>query len=559
MSDTNLINTTHAHPPADHVTHDANENQGTSALATAYPNATVTQAHTPARADATQAVSQADVEETLSTLIGGRGPKSARGKAEKLIRHLPADARTPVGLQNLADAFENHSDEVRRLLHSTHEDFPSSESNSAGKRRELRKEILHALARGRTVEQAQHHKNHAATVLHLADALSNRSIIGGSRFAVKNRASTLAYHLANKLHDQTLLTNLKGAIANDPDRVGGLLRFSDRELIGNDARLDAQALLLSMISKGRTPEEIDRVRENICGVEYPTSVVNTDAEFADASKCGTPVTPLALDYVGADSRPIMQRALGNGDAADQDLRVASTKTTLGATRPDFLMTHSLAPCQPVIIFWKDSDNNQNATLFHFSSAGDIEGYKRYLKAIDPDMKIDSVNWVKREAPETKPTYETRNGKLVIINESYERALRTMANELCVPLNIINRPSKESDVDRDGKRAYGQEMAVAVDVERAKIVFMKQDTMYGPDQDRDIDYPWPTRLFNLYRDRISDEQFFAQLQDGAAGLVQEESVNLDRRNEEAFNQYQDDIAGLVQEESVNLDRIVEENQ
>ncbi len=473
-------------------------NRQTGALSAAFPNATVTQAHTPARANAPQNITQADVVTSLSGLIGGRGTSNSRDKARDLIRHLPENSRTPEGLQNLANAFENHGNEVSTLLHSTHTDYPTDVMGNASKRRELRISILDELAAGRTVDQAREHKNALVACDGLAKALNDRDIIGGSRMGVKGRARDLANFVADGAWNAQSLNRLKDTVTNNPEEITNLINFGQNQITGSIDLASAQALLLTMKAKGRPQEQIDRFKDNLLGINYTASKVTTDAEFADANIRGTPVTPVALDFAGNDSRAIIQRALGNDGRADQELRVATTHTRLGATRPDYLMTHSLDPCQPVVVFWKDTHDQQFATLFHVNAPQEIAIYEATLNDISPDMKIDSINWIKRAPGQHQARMEKA--------EKYEQNLNRMASQLLVPLNVINRPSRDTDVNIYADRASAYPtLAIAVDVQRGKIAFMDQNTIIGPDNDQSIDLPWPER----------------------DSLISEESVNLDQ--------------------------------
>jgi hypothetical protein len=297
------------------------------------------------------------------------------------------------------------------------------------------------------------------------------------------------------------LTNIQAALEQDRAGVDALLHFGSSQCGNAAGRTTARAALVGLLACAVSLEDAQREKANIVKMTpdqrlaYLRALVPLPAEeeapssgpsamrqlesttvgdanvFFDDHSGGTASQPMALDFVGSDTvapRDMMRRALGTTTWDDGEGRVAfAGSTTLGATRSDFALSHSFSPCVPIVVFWKDAQDVQQATLFHFNGIVGRKHIERCLSAIDPNMRIDSFNFVER-SPGRYP------GKPKI-QQDYKEILEGLARERGVPFNVI--PSQ------------ARSMALAVDVQRAKIVTMDQSSLRGvgfPHTDRVLD-------------------------------------------------------------------------
>ncbi|GLI93244.1 hypothetical protein [Methylocystis echinoides] len=184
-----------------------------------------------------------------------------------------------------------------------------------------------------------------------------------------------------------------------------------------------------------------------------------DVSSLNPGVAGSAQNPCAVYVNRAEMiEPILMHAVNT--PIDQD-RIAWSDTPLGATSKEFVASHSYGPCQAVVVFWKDSKESQQATLFHFLGITYSEQFGRVLNAVGVlhggrVMNIDSVCHIVKKSGLAA---EEITGNLMV----------RYARERGVPFHRI-----ESKKER---------MAVAVDVQNATIA-----TMHSPS----LDLPTPSR-------------------------------------------------------------------
>jgi hypothetical protein len=167
-------------------------------------------------------------------------------------------------------------------------------------------------------------------------------------------------------------------------------------------------------------------------------------------------SPEAPRHVYAENPAVARRIMQHvvGDPVD-DSRVAWIETPLGATAEDRLCSHAFGPCQAVVMFWKNDEGRQAATLFHFMGMQSEQKIQSLLDTIEAraggGISLDSISHI---LTGNQPGLEASLGKV----------LTGLADKNHVPLR--NLPSKK------------ERFAVAIDVEKHTIVTMPDNSMKG---------------------------------------------------------------------------------
>ena len=338
--------------------------------------------------------------------------------------------------------------------------------------------------------------NGAAQRTAIADSLKGAVKEHGD-FTAAGKAAAIAAHLPPELLTRQGVENIQRALKEDPKGVRDLLHHKKGQCGNVEGRALNRALLVARLARGDSLEEVkadkksyidatpaqrlaymNEIRASIkpdrqSQVQPYTAEVADATEFHDPAYHGDSASPLTFTLAKGNTdaaRSIVETVFetDNPEQFDPD-RVASTHTTLGATGSKFLFTNSLGPCQPLVVFWKSPDDGeQRATIFHFDSALKKDDIALLLNAIDPNMTVDSLNYITRDHNDSEKKAAKR--------DKLKTELDDLAESLSVPLNITR-----SQVE--------QTMAVAVDVQQCKIIAM--------DEVSELPTPWPDREFKIF--------------------------------------------------------------
>ena len=247
--------------------------------------------------------------------------------------------RTETGYKAIVAAIESDREGVRSLLHLTSGEFRDVQS-----RMKTRAEMLGGLAGGVSLETLKARKEELVrTEREKRRAFSAlKGIFFGRTDGSWPESSTqkIFDFLPANVRTEEGYRAIADNIASRNDIVA-LLRFRPNELGGAVERWKARAQLIAMLSRGSTLAEAAEDRKTTLlhpATELQTTRVIDEMTFVGWHGGGAADRPLALDFDGDDSRPIVRAALAGRTDAENAMRAASTKTTLGATEIDSLMT-----------------------------------------------------------------------------------------------------------------------------------------------------------------------------------------------------------------------------
>lgn len=362
-------------------------------------NPRIVPARTPVGIDAplerSSAAIQRDLARSLKDMVSGHLiGKSASGKAAEIASKLPQEVVTEEGLQNLRDAIGANPDEVRSLLH-----FGDGECGNAQGRATARAVVTSLIMDG-DLSAARSMKRNLPTMS------------AADRDAALQR-SLPVWHMEDALS----VTD-----SSESDRTGPVSR-TERAL---NARLDWKPNDTVLFGGRLVPGETLR-----------------------PGHTGSPTDPHGIRVGIEEARTLT----GMACRTDHGEVPTSRFAWIGypATGSQFLMTDSLAPCTPVVVFWKGADGVQQATLFHFSALITENDVPSYMEKIAPDARIDSITYVERRLgdPDSRPRLREKER---LCSENLE----STAREMGVPYNLLSHGRDEG-------------MAILVDVRSATIV------------------------------------------------------------------------------------------
>ncbi len=189
----------------------------------------------------------------------------------------------------------------------------------------------------------------------------------------------------------------------------------------------------------------------------------THSDTAEIQLPGTAAHPLTRQLRNVqDARDLTAQACQEYDGAEPpSKRLAWINKP--ATSANFVLTHSLSPCMPVVVFWKGADQVQKATLFHLngwaSDGSDIRSINDPSQGTDRPAQIDSISFVERRInQESGHGYRERliGGRL-----------KDFAKEKGLPYHLIHHDEEKN-------------MSVIVNVKRREITTISDDYMTAPD-------------------------------------------------------------------------------
>ncbi|HTY50579.1 MAG TPA: hypothetical protein VMB48_12895 [Steroidobacteraceae bacterium] len=326
-------------------------------------------------------------------------------------------------------------------------------------------------------------------------ALVSGHIFGKS---AADKARDIARQLPATLLTRDNIARLKEAILNDSHRVEQLLHHTGNQCGGVQERATSRAVLVGKLMLGGldaalqqkdaviamsaserlaclkgTLEELqlaaERPREQSDHLDpdarAPSQVQSTRSDTAGTQSTGTAEYPIAQPVDVQSARALTRRACAH--PADEPLpleRFAWIRNP--ATSTTFVLTDSLGPCVPVIVFWKDARQVQQATLFHFNGwvskdvdlEHDIKAIMDHTKSTAPSAKIDSVCMVERRMGLQD---DDRRGS---VEKLANKDLQEFAREERVPYHTFHHDDEN--------------MAVIVDVQRFEITTMSSSYLNG---------------------------------------------------------------------------------
>ena len=317
----------------------------------------------------------------------------------------------------------------------------------------------------------------------VAGTLTN--LVSGHIFgkSAAGKARDIAGLLPETVLTQDNLDRLEKAITANRGGVQRLLHHTDDQCGGVHGRATSRAVLVALLmqrgleyasgEKNRViamspAERTQYLKETLANLAGATPIERSDGLNSDASapspvqstsqpstsrtqSTGTAAHPLARQVDVHGARALALHACEHPEGAPPPLdRFAWI--TKPATSTTFVLTDSLSPCTPVIVFWKDASQVQHASLFHFLGwpMDAIEQIREHIKKTAPSARIDSVSFVERHMAE-----QNSNGDK---ERHIIKSLTEFADKAHVPFNLVHQVDKRS-------------MAVIVDVQRFEITTM----------------------------------------------------------------------------------------